>query len=400
VCPVRDPDDRSVRRMAKDVVRERARPDGAPAAARPTAGGGADSAERPRSEAGNWLEDEFEQLPTRQRHGGRRSEVVRRRVGRLRAGDEPGLPCAPRTIEPEPAAIVALTRGQCEVETGDGELVVAHLPKALALHQQTEIAVGDRVLLERRSSGALAVAQLLPRTSRLSRPDPFYAHRERVLAANLDLAVVVASVRKPPFVAGIVDRFLVALAHGGVPAVLVVNKVDLIPEPRAADAEISALAPYLELDLTVVPCSTRSGEGIDRLRDLLAGRTAAFVGHSGVGKTSLLNVLAPGLEAEVGDVSGGNRRGRHTTTRARIYRIGDGARVVDTPGLREFGLWRMTARELAAYFDEFGELAARCRFANCTHDHEPRCAVRAAAERGDLPRYATYRRILDSLDRS
>ncbi len=385
--------------MAKDVVRRHDRPTEVPTTGREPAGADASPADRPRIEAGNWLEEEFDRLPTRQRHGGRRSEVVRRRVGRLRSEDEPGLPSAPRTLEPEPASVVALTRGQCEVETGGGELVVAHLPKALALHQQTEIAVGDRVLLERRSSGALAVAQLLPRTSCLSRPDPFYAHRERVLAANLDLAIVVASVRRPPFVPGIVDRFLVALAHGGVPAVLVVNKVDLVPEPRDADAEISALGPYLELDLSVVPCSTLTGEGIERLRGLLAGRTAAFVGHSGVGKTSLLNVLAPGVGAEVGDVSADNRRGRHTTTRARIYRIGDGARVVDTPGLREFGLWRMTARELAAYFDEFGELTTRCRFANCTHDHEPQCAVRAAAERGELPRYATYRRILDSLDR-
>jgi ribosome biogenesis GTPase len=276
---------------------------------------------------------------------------------------------------------------------------VAHLPKTLTLHQQSEIAVGDRVQLERRSSGALAVARLLPRTSRLSRPDPFYAHRERVLVANLDLAIVVTSVRRPVFVPGLVDRFLVALAHGDVPAALAVNKVDLVAEPRDADPEISALRPYFELDLPLVLCSAVTGEGIDRLRGLLAGRTAALVGHSGVGKSSLLNLLAPGSEAAVGEVSADHRHGRHTTTRARVYRLDDGTRLVDTPGLREFGLWRMSARELSAYFDEFAELAPGCRFADCTHDHEPRCAVRGAAERGELPRYETYRRILDSLDR-
>jgi ribosome biogenesis GTPase len=342
-------------------------------------------------------EEALERLPKREKHGGRRSEAAQRRIGRLRTGGASALPTGASDVLPDPASVVAVSRGQCEVELAGGEIAVAHLPKALALRQQSEIAVGDRVLVERRPSGALAVARLLPRATHLSRPDPYYALRERVLVANLDLAVVVASLRRPALSPGLLDRFLVALAHGGVPAAIAVNKADLLEGAREDDPELARLAPYLALGLPVVLCSSRTGEGIPELAALLAGKVVAFVGHSGVGKSSLLNALAPGAAAAVGDLSEGVRRGRHTTARARVYRLPGGTRVVDTPGIREFGLWKMTPGELARYFDEFAPFAAGCHFADCTHVHEPRCAVRAAAGGGELPRYETYLRILASL---
>jgi len=198
-------------------------------------------------------------------------------------------------------------------------------------------------------------------------------------------------------VPGLIDRFLVALAWGRVPAAIAVNKADLVDGLRESDAELAQLAPYRALGAPVVLCSARTGEGLVELAALVAGKLVAFVGHSGVGKSSLLNALAPGAAAAVGEISEGVRRGRHTTASARIYALPGGARVVDTPGIREFGLWRMTAGELARYFGEFAALAPDCRFADCTHVHEPRCAVRAAAGRGELPRYATYLRMLASL---
>ena len=354
---------------------------------------------KPRLAVEDWESDELAALPSREKHGRRRGESIGKLVERLKAeaADAPP-PGAPDAELAEPGLVVAITRGQCEVEVG-GETLICHLPKALSLTQQSELAVGDRVQLARRSGGELVAAQILPRGSRLSRPDPFLAHRERVVAANIDLAVVVASLRKPPLSTGLVDRYLVALAHGGVDAVLAVNKADLAVEPRAEDPEVVLLEPYRGLGVPIVYCSTRTGEGIAELGRLLAGKTAVFVGHSGVGKSSLLAALSPGLEVRVAEVSRVDHKGRHTTTRARVYRLAGGTRIIDTPGIREFGLWQMGARELALYFDEFESLAVGCRFNDCSHSHEPRCAVRDAAERGEIApeRYATYLRILESL---
>jgi ribosome biogenesis GTPase len=349
--------------------------------------------------AEDWESDELDALPKRERLGRRKSESLDKLVERLRAeGEEASREAVTEELLAESGLVVSITRGQCEVEI-DGHTLVCHLPKALALTQQSELAVGDRVRVARRPGGALAVAQILPRGSRLSRPDPFLAHRERVVAANVDLAVVVASLARPPLSTGLLDRYLVALAHGQVPALLAINKVDLTTGPREADPELVQLAPYRALEVPIVFCSTRTGEGIAELAAWLAGKTAVFVGHSGVGKSSLLNALAPGLDAAVGEVSAGLPKGRHTTSRSRIYRLDDGTRIIDTPGIREFGLWRMTARELAGYFDEFEPRAAACKFADCTHSHEPRCAVREAAAAGAISaeRYATYLRILASL---
>ena len=350
-------------------------------------------------------EGAYEELPSRERRGGRRSAAIAQRSERARQREQSAAERAPGEeasasadeLEGE-SMVVAITRGQCEVEL-DGSEVTCHLPKALVELQQ--VAVGDRLKLARRDDGSLVAARVLERENRLSRPDPFLAHRERIIAANLGLAVVVTAVRRPPLSLGLVDRFLVALAHGGVPAVIAVNKIDLASEPLADDAELAGLAGYEERGTPVLYCSAKKGLGLDALRARIDGKTAVFVGHSGVGKSSLLQAIAPEFEVRVGDVSKMNDRGRHTTTRSRIYRIGDGAtRIVDTPGVREFGLWKMTAQELASYFDDLAPLASDCHFADCSHTHEPGCAVQDAVEDGrvDPRRYETYLRILDSLD--
>ncbi len=365
-------------------------------------------------------EDDFEDLPLRQKRGQRRSEGIVRRAERMQAppparaaGDE-----APDPTVAGEALVVAISRGQCEVELA-GEILLCHLPKALAQVQQSDLAVGDRLRVARRPNGELVAAQVLPRQSRLSRPDPLLAHRERVLAANLDLAVVVTALRKPALATGLLDRFLVALAHGGVPAAIVVNKYDLAessaPDTNAGsagsagnsaqeDPELARLAPYRALSIPFLFCSAKSGRGLEELRALLAGKTVVFVGHSGVGKSSLLAALQPELDVRIGEVSALNSRGRHTTTRARIYRLPHETRVIDTPGIREFGLWKLSRAELALYFEEFESLAPNCRFNDCSHSHEPNCAVRDAAGSGALDpaldpgRYETYLRILASLD--
>lgn len=356
-------------------------------------------------------ENDYDDLPLRQKRGQRRSVGIDRRAERLRApvpaaGASPtdGTAETGDPVLPGEALVVAISRGQCEAEM-NGEIVVCHLPKALALVQKSDLAVGDRLRLTRRPSGELVVAQVLPRWSRLSRPDPLLAHRERVLAANLDLAVVVTALRRPALATGLLDRFLVALAHGRVPAAIVVNKYDLAEAPdstasgAAVDPELARLAPYRALRIPFLFCSAKSGLGLEELRALLARKTVVFVGHSGVGKSSLLAALSPELDVRVGEVSTMNARGRHTTTRARIYRLPNETRIIDTPGIREFGLWQLSREELSLYFEEFEELAPHCRFNDCSHSHEPSCAVREAAESGalDANRYETYLRILASL---
>lgn len=396
--------DRQLRRYERDLaakeggheaVKERQKAAKARTAAKRAEGG----PQRARFDVEDWESWELDSLPQRQQRAERRNEPLGKVVDRLRA--ESAEAAASSRLDERLAGeglVVSITRGQCEVEL-DGELLVCHVPKALALSQGDDLAVGDRVALARRPGGSLALAAILPRSSRLSRPDPFLAHRERVIAANVDLAVVVVSLRRPPLSPGLIDRFLVALAHGGVAAAIAVNKVDLARESRAADPELAQLAPYRRLGIPLVLCSGKSGEGIPELARLLEGKIAVLVGHSGVGKSSLLAALAPEIDVRVGDVSEHWGKGRHTTTRSRIYDLGRGTRLIDTPGIREFGLWKLEPAELTLYFDEFAEPAASCRFKDCSHSHEPACAVRAAAEAGTIPpeRYATYLRILESL---
>lgn len=300
----------------------------------------------------------------------------------------------------ENATVVMIARGPCTVELADGSLALAQLPKRLARDAKSEIVVGDRLLIVRRSSGEWAVDSVLPRTNRLSRPDPHHSHRECVLAANLDLALIVVSIRRPPLSTGLVDRFLVALARGGIAAALVVNKLDLLDGETRQDPELLRLEPYRRLGLSVVLCSTLTGLGLDELVSLVAQRTVAFFGASGVGKSSLVNALFPAAAAAAGELSSVAPRGRHTTSRARSYRVDGGTRIVDTPGIREFGLSKMTASALSRYFDDFASDVEHCRFSNCSHRHEPSCAVRLAVAEGRISsqRYATYLRILGSFD--
>ncbi len=353
-----------------------------------------------RFEVEDWESWELDSLPQRQQRAERRSEPLAKTVDRLRA--ESSEAAAAAELDERLAAeglVVSITRGQCEIVL-EGETLVCHVPKALALTQETDLAVGDRVAVARRAGGALAVASILPRTSRLSRPDPFLAHRERVIAANVDLAVVVVSLRRPPLSPGLIDRFLVAIAHGGVAAAVAVNKIDLAHEPRAEDPELAQLEPYRALGSPLLFCSSVTGEGMAEISALIAGKTAVLVGHSGVGKSALLSALAPGFDVKVGEVSDHWGKGKHTTSRSRIYDLGAGTRLIDTPGIREFGLWKLSPGDLTLYFEEFDGPSAACRFNDCTHSHEPSCAVRAAAEAGDIPpeRYATYLRILESLE--
>lgn len=275
--------------------------------------------------------------------------------------------------------------------------VPARLGADLVLDPTRRPVVGDVVAYVTTDGPPRAVA-VLPRRTWLARPDPGNAHRELVLAANVDVAVLVVAAAPAPLRPGLIDRLLVALQRTGIAALVCANKVDLLDDAGAAELE-SRLQPYAELGVPVVRCSADTGVGIEDLRGQLRGRTAVFLGHSGVGKSSLLNALDPDGQRRIGNVRASDGKGRHTTTSASLRTVGD-ASVIDTPGVRAFGLEALRPDELRAAFAEFVPFAAGCRFADCTHTHEPQCGVRDAAAAGRIAaaRYASYRRILASDD--
>lgn len=311
-------------------------------------------------------------------------------------GSAPGTDAADRGGA-RTGRVVAISSGSCRVLDGE-RAVDCVLPSELARDQRSAVAVGDRVVYSAHGDSH-RLRRVLPRSTVLSRPDPQNPRHERVIAANIDIAVHMESVVRPPLRPALIDRYQIAIARGGAEAAVCVNKMDLLATPEERRRELDKLVPYRELGLPILPCSAKTGEGIEELRALLAGRTAVFVGHSGVGKSSLLNALAPGLDADTGAVTRRSGTGRHTTTRSSLYRLADDIRIIDTPGIREFGLWQLTEDELAAYFEDFGPHAECCRFNDCAHVHEPECGVRAAVEAGDLPaaRYEAYLRIRASL---
>jgi ribosome biogenesis GTPase / thiamine phosphate phosphatase len=293
---------------------------------------------------------------------------------------------------------IEVGRRRCVVEPDqacDGFEVACLLSPDLAAKQHEELAVGDRVVFTPGIGDDTArLVRVLPRRSSLARPDPRRPGRMRVVVANVDVVVIVVSIASPPLHPRLIDRFLIAVARGGAQPVVCVNKIDLLDDPDAADPAL--LEPYRAVGVTVIETSPTTGVGIDDLRAVLTGRVCAFVGHSGVGKSSLVNALCPDIDTQVGAVSDASQRGRHTTTQSQMYTLDDGIRIIDTPGVRSFSVEDVTPEEIRASFHEFDPWAAECRYRNCTHTHEPGCAVRAAAERGDVPpaRFETYTRMM------
>ncbi len=309
-----------------------------------------------------------------------------------RGPEDAGLPAAD-AAGTETGVVTGIVAGACTVLLSDGE-VAATLPADLAGHQQSDLAVGDEVLVERRDDSHRVTA-VLPRRSLLARADPHVAQRRRAIAANVDIVVVVVAAEAPPLHPRLIDRYLIAVEHSGARPVLVVNKVDLFDESRRHEL-LAKLQPYRALGMPVLPCSASRGEGVEAVRAALSGNTCVFVGQSGVGKSSLLNALDGDAAARVGEVRDGDGRGRHTTTASALYDIAGGIRVIDTPGIRRFSVEDDDPVAIAAGFTEFAPLAGGCRYRDCTHVHEPGCAVRRAVEDGTISRgrYESYRKLL------
>ncbi|HEX6965877.1 MAG TPA: ribosome small subunit-dependent GTPase A [Gemmatimonadaceae bacterium] len=291
------------------------------------------------------------------------------------------------------------TGGVWHIRSEQGEVHEGSLPGRVKKDAAMKLAVGDEVRIERdEHDRAWTVAEILPRRSRLARRAPGGAYGERVVAANIDQVVVVFAAAEPEPHPRMLDRFLVIAAANEIPARIVVNKSDL----RDAAELRARFGEYERVGYPVHYTSVTKREGLDALRNALAGRVSALTGPSGVGKSSLLNAIYPGLKLRVGEISRSVLKGRHTTVGAEMHPLPDGGYVMDTPGLREVGVWGIAPDELDRCFIEFRPYIDVCRFGDCRHRVEPDCAVRAAVERGDISpaRYESYVRLQDELEQT
>lgn len=306
------------------------------------------------------------------------------------------------------AAVYGLVSRVVDDDGREWACTVRRVLRTLLIEQRSVVAVGDRVWYSPAGAdlGALpsgVIERVEPRTTSLSRRE--FRGREHLLVANADQLLIISSVAQPRFKPHLIDRYLVAAGKGGLRPVVCLNKADLA-EPQPDDLEredaihlADLLREYESLGYACLCTSAVTGAGLDQLREHLRGRMTVLSGQSGVGKTSLLNALQPGLHLAVQEVSGANQKGRHTTTHARLLRLDFGGYVVDTPGIRAFDLWNVAPGELEAHFVEFVPHLPQCRFHNCLHRDEIGCAVRAAVERGEISarRYWSYLKLFDEV---
>jgi ribosome biogenesis GTPase len=262
------------------------------------------------------------------------------------------------------------------------------LLKTLATDQRHVVAAGDIVWFRPEGENEGIIERVEPRHGVVSRTS---RGRQHVLVANVDQLMIVTSAAEPRIKPNLIDRLLVTAERGGIRPIICINKIDLI-EP--ADL-MPLVGVYAQLGYDVVMVSAATGFGIDGLRDRLAGEESVVSGQSGVGKSSLLNALEPGLDLRVQTVSGETQKGRHTTTTAELIPLTFGGYVVDTPGIRQFQLWDVIPEEVAGFFRDLRPYVSRCRFPDCTHTHEDDCAVKDAVADGwiDARRYESYVQI-------
>jgi ribosome biogenesis GTPase len=287
--------------------------------------------------------------------------------------------------------IVAHYGTQVAVESAPGQSLRCHLRANLE-----GLVTGDRVVWREGDPTGVVVARL-DRNSLLSRPDPY--GKLKPVAANIDQILVVIAPYPEPH-ANLVDRYLVASETVGIEPVILLNKMDLLEnEPELRNTLEELLAIYPTLGYQILHTSSKSG-GLDELHQALQERISVFVGQSGVGKSSLVNVLLPEADLRVGELSENTLKGTHTTTTAQLFHLPCGGSLIDSPGIREFGLWHMTREQVEQGFREFLPLLGTCKFRDCQHQQEPGCAILDAVESGEISsrRLESYRHIVASLE--
>ena len=264
------------------------------------------------------------------------------------------------------------------------------------------IAVGDRVVLgPPANDGVALITGIEDRKNYIIRRASNLSKAASVIAANVDVALLVITLAHPTTSTTFVDRFLASASAYGVPAVIVVNKVDLLKE-EPEDMELLDALSYLynTIGYKTIAVSAKTGEGLDALKEELKCKTALLSGNSGVGKSSLINALIPGMELRTGEISEAHDTGMHTTTFSEMFDLPGGGFIIDTPGVRGFGTFDFNPEQVSHYFPEIFRESANCRFGNCTHTHEPGCAVLRAVEESRISqsRYNSYLSILEEAE--
>jgi ribosome biogenesis GTPase len=310
-------------------------------------------------------EPDTARVTPRQSRGGSLHDLALKILIEERAADEQAID---ESEEPEGATgiersgvVMAVGSGACTV-LANGRETVCGLPRGLVEIRRSELAVGDSVSYAVQEGRDPTVTKVHPRNTTLSRPDPFIPERERLIACNIDAVLIVASVKLPPLQIRLIDRYMIAIQRGGSEPIVCVNKIDLLETEAERKALREKLEPYRQIGIGTFCVSASTQEGIEPLREAIQRRRCVLVGKSGVGKSSILNALAPDLHLLTREVSEATRKGKHTTTATVLYQLPGEIEIIDTPGIRVFGLWRIAKQDLQWYFPEFEEHTSGCRF--------------------------------------
>jgi ribosome biogenesis GTPase len=262
------------------------------------------------------------------------------------------------------------------------------------------VSVGDNVEIETESEieNTVVITKIHDRRNFINRQSPRAKHQHHIIAANIDQSLLLATLKEPRTSQGFIDRFLVVSEMYHVPSLIVINKIDL-NKKKENDQFEKWKKMYEQIGYKVIGISVKEEKGIGEIRELLKDKITLISGHSGVGKSSLLNVMLPNLNLKTQDVSGWSGKGLHTTTFAEMFDLPSGGRIIDTPGMREFGLVDISRQELSHYFPEMRNRLVNCQFNNCLHINEPGCAIKEAVIRGEIDedRYVSYVNILESI---
>jgi ribosome biogenesis GTPase / thiamine phosphate phosphatase len=263
------------------------------------------------------------------------------------------------------------------------------------------ITVGDEIEMDQEEAAeeSIIITRIADRRNYINRQSPSHKYHHHIIAANLDQTLLVCTLREPRTSQGFIDRFLVAAEAYHIPAILLFNKSDIYREKEMLQFE-AWKEMYEAIGYTILLASIEKREGLDEVNDIIKNKTTLISGHSGVGKSSFINVLIPSSTLKTQEVSGWSGKGLHTTTFAEMHDLPAGGRIIDTPGIREFGLVDIPRQELSHYFPEMRKLINDCQFNNCLHINEPGCAIKAAVEEEkiNLERYISYYKILDSIN--